>query len=51
MITRLKEHDGTRTNTDNKRKQRKRWRVVDADALNAELIYQTNQVTLRQKQS
>jgi hypothetical protein len=29
------------------RKQRKRWRLVDVDRLNAELGYQTNHITTR----
>jgi hypothetical protein len=51
MINRIKQHgdEHTNINTDNRRKnRRKRWRVVDADALNAECAtYQTNQIKLQ----
>jgi hypothetical protein len=52
MITGIKhQHDDDthiNKNTDNKRNRRRRWRVIDVDALNAECAtYQTNQITLQ----
>ena len=48
MIGRTKQqHSNDDTRTEGKRNKRTRFRVVDADQLNAESVYATNQIELR----